>query len=104
MWALWITLLIGLWLLFSGFTSSLVVNWNMVIFGIGAIVFGFIAYFANRKNWQGFITGFIGIWLLVSGIWLEFITSWNFLIFGILIAMLSLGGTLSRSHYEPLPE
>jgi len=95
MWALWITLIIGIWFIISGLFPTLIANWNFIIFGIAAIIFGFTAFFSNKKLWQGLINGIIGIWMLLNGIWIALTGSWNFIVFGIVLLILSIWGAMS---------
>ena len=96
MWSVWITLLIGVWFFISGLIPNLSATWNLIIFGIAAIVFGFIAYFSNQKYWSGLINGIIGIWMLLCGIWFGLNGAWNFIIFGIIMVILALINAASR--------
>ena len=82
MWTNWISFLIGLWIFFSGLVPQLRAEWNLIIFGILAVLFGFASY----KNWQGIINGIGGVWLFLSGIWFVLMAPANFVITGIIMA------------------
>jgi hypothetical protein len=92
MWANWVSFIIGLWFFLSGLVPGLQAEWNMVILGIAAVIFGFIAY----ESWQGIANGIIGIWMFLSGVWFSLIFPWNFLIFGAAMAILGAWGASTQ--------
>ncbi len=96
MWALWITFILGVWFFVSGIIPGLIAEWNMIIFGLITMIFGFIGYFNDRKSWQAVLCGIIGIWFFLSGIWFGLIASWNFIIFGIILAILGIWGAQTK--------
>jgi hypothetical protein len=93
MWTNWISFIIGLWIFFSGFFMNLRAEWNLIIFGILAIIFGFATY----RSWQGVVNGIAGIWLFLSGIWFMILGPANFIITGIIIAILGIWGALAEN-------
>ena len=78
MWSMWISFAIGVWVFLSGLIPSLQAEWNLIIFGAAAAVFGFISF----RDWQGIANGIGGIWLFLSGIWFMIMSPMNFLITG----------------------
>jgi len=86
MWQGWVSLIIGMWLILSGLFSGLQVPFNMVFFGILAVIVGFFLL----RGWEGVFTGAFGIWLIISGFISGFITAQNFVVIGILISIISL--------------
>ncbi len=84
MWINWNSFIIVLWIFFCRFFMNLRAEWNLIIFGILAIIFGFASY----KSWQGIVNGIAGIWLFLSGIWFIIIGPANFIITGIIKAIL----------------
>ena len=93
MWTNWISFLIGLWIFFSGLVPRLRAEWNLIIFGILAVIFGFISY----RNWQGITNGIGGVWLFLCGVWFIILAPANFVITGIIMALLGLWGALSET-------
>jgi hypothetical protein len=97
MWQGWLNLILGVWLIISGFVSPLQSPANLIIVGILAAVFGFWSY----KNWQGDVIGILGIWLLLCGIWFGILGPANFIIVGVLMIIAGLWEGLS--HPKPTP-
>jgi hypothetical protein len=98
MWQGWITLVLGMWLLFSLFISSLQTPLNLIIIGILAAVSGFW----SSKNWQGWVNGILGLWILLSGSVFNLAFSWNFIISGILLILLGFWrGILPTDRMKP---
>ena len=91
----WISFIIGLWFFISGLAPGLVRVWNLLLVGILAIIFGLIAFYQNRKYWQGLVIAIIGLWVLICGFIEIYLVSWNFLLFGIIIAVLGLWAALA---------
>ncbi len=81
MWQGWINLVLGIWLIITGFVPSLQTPVNFTIVGILAAVFGFWA----AKQWQGIVAGILGLWALLNGIWFHIFADLNFIIVGILL-------------------
>lgn len=94
MWTNWVSLAIGAWIFISGWIPAVQSEWNLIIFGVLAAVFGFASY----KNWQGIVNGVAGIWLFLCGIWFMIMAPANFLITGIVMVLLGLWGALYHSH------
>jgi hypothetical protein len=73
MWQGWLNLILGVWLIISGFVSPLQSPANLIIVGILAAVFGFWSY----KNWQGDVIGIlgpanfiiVGVLMIIAGLW-----------------------------------
>ena len=86
MWQGRISLVVGIWLIISGLISGLQGSFNMVLFGLLALIVGFFFL----KGWEGMMSGIIGIWLIISGFVPGFITTQNFIVIGILISIISL--------------
>lgn len=97
-WFNWISFVFGIWFFISGLVPALQHNWNMIILGIVAAVFGFIAY----QSWQGIVNGVIGVWFFLSAIWFHLVAPWNFLILGAAMAILGIWG--ATSHHTPHTE
>lgn len=102
MWQGWINFVLGIWLIVSGFVISLQGRVNMIIVGILAIVFGFLAF----KAWQQIINGVLGIWVLVCGLFITSLaatdaTNVNYIIVGIIMAILGIWSALSRPKETP---
>ena len=97
MWALWVTALIGAWFFVSGLIPVLMAEWNAVILGIAAVVFGLIGALANSRVWQGYINALIGIWFFLNGVWFGILAPWNFVIFGIVMFIFGLWGALKHA-------
>jgi hypothetical protein len=91
----WASFVLGIWFFISGLIPSLQAEWNMLILGIVAAVFGFIAY----ETWQGIVNGLIGVWFFLSAIWFSLILPWNFLILGAAMAILGIWG--ATTHNTP---
>ena len=86
MWQGWISLLIGVWLIFSGLFSGLQSPFNLVFFGLLILILGFFLL----KGWEGIVNGILGIWLIIGGFFSGFITAQNFVVVGILISTISI--------------
>jgi hypothetical protein len=86
MWQGWISLIIGVWLILSGLSSGLQGPFNMVLFGLLAVLVGFFLL----RGWEGVFTGIFGIWLIISGFISGFVTAQNFIVIGILISIISI--------------
>jgi hypothetical protein len=101
----WMKLLMGLWLIFSGFVSPLRTPENMIIVGFILTICCFRSY----ALWQAFITGILGIWLFMSGITYLFVHTHlvipvNFLIVGISIIILGIACFIHYSkEHTPTP-
>lgn len=91
MWSNWISFILGIWFFISGLIPALQGDWNMIILGIAAAVFGFIAF----QTWQGIVSGIIGVWFFLSAIWFNLVVPWNFIILGAVMAALGIWGALS---------
>ncbi len=83
MWQGWVNLILGIWLIISGFVSSLQTPANLIVVGILATVFGFWAY----KMWQGIANGILGLWTLLSGLVFHLLNPTNFIIVGLLMGV-----------------
>ncbi len=83
MWQGWINLILGVWLIISGFVGGLQTPANLIVVGILAAIFGFWAY----KSWQGVVNGILGIWTLLSGLIFHLLAPANFLIVGVLMGI-----------------
>lgn len=98
MWQGWINLILGVWLIISGFIPSLQTPANFIIIGILAMVFGFWTY----KNWLGDAAGILGIWLFLNGVWFHIFSPVNFIIVGVLLAISGLWeGTTHTKQVSP---
>lgn len=86
MWQGWINLILGVWLILTGFVSTLQTPLNLIIVGILAVIFGFWTY----KNWQGDVAGVLGIWLFLSGVWWNLLSPLNFIIVGVLLGIVGI--------------
>ena len=95
MWYSWISFVLGIWFIISGIIPALQGNWNMIILGLVAAVFGFISY----RTWQGIVNGIIGLWFFLSAIWFHLVLPWNFIILGVIMAALAIWDALS--HHTP---
>ncbi len=96
MWSMWISFAIGVWVFLSGLIPSLQAEWNLIIFGAAAAVFGFISF----RDWQGIANGIGGIWLFLSGIWFMIMSPMNFLITGFAMGLLGIWGALAETKHH----
>lgn len=95
MWQGWINLILGAWLILSGFIPALRTPANIIIVGILAIIFGFWVY----KDWRGDVAGILGIWAFLSGVWWNLLSPGNFIIVGLLLGIVGLWEGIS--HPKP---
>ncbi len=93
MWQGRVELIIGVWLIISGFVMALQSPLNLLIVGFITAVCCFNSY----KLWQATVTGILGIWLFISGLSYfvmgtghGLITTLNFLIIGIIILIMAI--------------
>ncbi|MEJ2048604.1 MAG: hypothetical protein P8Y60_01950 [Calditrichota bacterium] len=63
MWQGRVKLVIGIWLILSGFVPVLRHPINMIVVGI----FTAICCFSSYRIWQAVVIGVIGLWLFLSG-------------------------------------
>jgi hypothetical protein len=94
LWSNWISFAIGAWLFVTGWIPALQGEWNMIIFGAAAALFGFLAY----KSWQGIVNGLLGVWIFLSGIWFGLNYPQNFLLVGIAMVILGIWGATYHTH------
>ena len=85
MWQAWLSLIIGVWLIFSGIISDLQQVLNVFISGALLVLFSFFFL----KGWEGVVNGFLGIWLVLCGLMAVLITPLNCLMIGILTLIVS---------------
>ncbi|BFN36169.1 SPW repeat protein [Fidelibacter multiformis] len=97
MWQAWVNVILGLWLVVSGFIPGVQVNWNMIIAGILIALLGFTA----SKKWPAIVAGIVGIWIFISGLVPSLIVQLNFIIAGIVVLILSLVLALQKTPEEP---
>ncbi|MGC9512223.1 MAG: SPW repeat domain-containing protein [Fidelibacterota bacterium] len=97
MWQAWVNVILGLWLVVSGFISGVQVNWNMIIAGILIALLGF----TTSKKWPAIVAGIVGIWIFISGLVPSLIVQLNFIIAGIVVLILSLVLALQKTPEEP---
>jgi len=100
MWQGWINLVLGVWLILSGFISPLQTPANLIIVGILAAICGFW----GAKNWKGRINGILGLWIFLSGSVFNLAFSWNFIISGILLSILGIWRAIIPNHREKPPQ
>jgi len=86
MWKSWIVFILGLWLIISGFITSLNDPANMLIIGVLVAAFGFWDY----QMWQGIVNAILGVWIFLSGSVFDLANLPNMFIIGVIIAILSL--------------
>ena len=96
MWSMWVSFAIGLWVFLSGLIQALQTEWNLIIFGAAAAIFGFISF----RDWQGIVNGVGGIWLFLCGIWFIIMSPINFLITGFVMGLLGLWGALAETEHH----
>lgn len=91
MWHGRVKLLLGIWLIISGFLSPLQIPLNMVVVGF----IGALCCFNSYRIWQAAATGIVGLWLFLSGLhdWVQFeprilVTPQNFYISGFIMGIL----------------
>ncbi|HBY19312.1 MAG TPA: hypothetical protein DEH00_09120 [Candidatus Marinimicrobia bacterium] len=97
MWQAWVNVILGLWLVVSGFIPSLQANWNMIIAGIVIAILGFTV----SKEWPAIVAGVVGIWIFISGLVPSLIAPINFIIAGIVVLIVSLILALQKTPKEP---
>ena len=68
----------------------------MVISGILAVIFGFIA----ARTWQGIINGVLGIWIFLTGVWFLLNVPVNYFVVGIIMTILGFWGGFPQSHQD----
>jgi len=95
MWTGWVNLILGIWILISGFVVSLQGPVNYIIVGI---ILAILNFATAAKQWQGIISGILGLWLIISGIAAGLQSGANLIIVGILIIIFGilLGATKSK--------
>ncbi len=81
MWQAWVNLVIGLWLILSGFIPELDTPSLMLISGFIVFLSGFSAAISS-KSWEGILNSLIGVWLILCSIWFNFFMPWNFFVTG----------------------
>ncbi|MCD6234568.1 MAG: SPW repeat protein [Candidatus Marinimicrobia bacterium] len=96
MWQAWVNVILGLWLVVSGFIPGVQVNWNMIIAGILIALLGFTA----SKKWPAIVAGILGIWIFISGLFPSLIVQINFIIAGLAVLILSLILALQKTPGE----
>ncbi len=96
MWQAWVNVILGLWLVVSGFIPTVQVNWNMIICGILIAILGFTV----SKKWPAIVVGILGVWILISGLVSSLIVPVNFIIAGIVVLILSLVLALQKTPEE----
>jgi hypothetical protein len=96
MWQAWVNVVLGLWLVVSGFISVVQVNWNMIICGILIA----LLVFTSSKEWPAIVVGIVGIWVFISGLIPTLIVPVNFIIVGLVVLVLSLVLALQKKPEE----
>jgi len=86
MWKGIVGLLLGFWLILSGYIIDLQNPVNMIIVCIVTTITGIILL----RKWEDIVNGIVGIWLLVCGLATIFFTALNMLVIGVLIFIISL--------------
>jgi hypothetical protein len=81
MWTAWINLVMGLFLIVSGFINDLRNPLLITAAGIVVLLLG-LAGFVSKKSWEGLLNCFVGIWLILCGSWFNFLMPWNFFVTG----------------------
>ncbi len=94
MWQGWVNVVLGIWMLISGFVPSLQTPVNLIIVGLLIAVMGFTAY----KTWQGIVNGILGLWLFVSGAIIHLMAPANFIIVGLVVALIALWEALGQTR------
>ncbi len=98
MWQVWITLLIGLWMVLSGLVPGLDASGNYIVTGAILTIFGFWA-----GRWQGTINGLLGLWIVLSGIVPSLIAPGNLIVVGIVVTVLAIWQRAGGVE-EPVPQ
>ncbi len=103
MWTAWINLVIGLWLIVSGFVGDFRNPTLMITAGIVVIISGVIG-FISIKSWEGILNLFVGIWLVLCASWFNFLMPWNFFVTGGIVFVFALWNLAERPHTTALPD
>ncbi len=92
MWQAWVNVVLGIWMLISGFVPSLQTSINLIIVGLIIAIMGFTTY----KTWQGIVNGILGLWLFVSGAIINLMAPANLIIVGLVVALIALWEALGH--------
>jgi hypothetical protein len=100
MWPCRVKIIIGTWLVISGFIPVLQSPINFLVVGF----FTAICCFKSGKLWQATITGILGLWIFLCGLSYYIISSAlhvvvpaNFIIVGIAILVLGIWAMMKQS-------
>ncbi len=81
MWTARLSLIIGLWLIVSGFVNDFRNPSLMIAIGLVVLILGLMG-FISVKSWEGILNFFVGVWLVLCGSWFNFFMPWNFFVTG----------------------
>ncbi len=97
MWANWVNIILGLWMIIAAFIPSIVSKktpsmWNDIIIGIIIAIVAYIA--ATAKKPICWINVIMGVWLIIAGFIPSIVSKktgnlWNDLIVGIIVLIVA---------------
>ncbi len=94
----------GIWFIVSGFVPALTANWNLAIFGLLAVLFGFFFRRTNKECRPCLIGIIIGVWFFLNGIWIGLAYWWHFILLGLVLALSGSRGLFAKkSTAVPTP-
>lgn len=102
MWTAWINMLIGLFLIVSGFISDLRTPLLIIAAGIFVLIFGLLGSL-SKKSWEGILNFFVGIWLILCGSWFNFFMPWNFFVTGGIVLVFSVWNLTEHPPTKTFP-
>ncbi len=103
MWTAWINLVIGLWLIVSGFVND-IRNPALIITAGIVILISSLLGFISTKSWEGILNLFIGIWLILCGSWFNFLMPWNFFVTGGIVFVFSVWNIAEHPRTKTSPD